>query len=90
MVIFQKVKKTMILWLEPVSEPIPCIQWAGVNVDEVIEFTGGEFSIEVLDNGAALGLLHGEPVDVEKFIVFENGKYSSHTKSHIEQKYKLL
>jgi hypothetical protein len=80
----------MLIWLEPVSEPVACIQWAGVNVDEVIEFTGGEFSIEVLENGAALGILNGEQVDVEKFIVFEHGKYTAHSRSYIEQNYRIL
>lgn len=58
-----------LVWLIPRTEPVPAMQWSGINADDLVQFTEGAFRIEVHEDGSAIGILNDVLVELGHFIV---------------------
>ena len=79
-----------IVWLSPRSEPVPAMQWTGINADDLVDLTEGVFTFEVTDEGSALGLVNGEEVPLGHFLVSTSDGWAVLSPENVRSKYDAL
>jgi hypothetical protein len=77
-----------LVWLVPRLDPVPALQWTGINGDELVALTEGGFRLEVQADGSAIGLINtNELVPVGSFIIITPSGIVALTPEEVRSRY---